>query len=279
MTSRYFGFILFFIVFSTFYFSQASFAADTSLKTAGCKTEAFLLKDLSSSYKNKSGKTVLVGGIGNKKAVELLQNGKIDFAFTCKPIEKLSGKLNLDQNQVGDWKSIPVAIDPIVIVANPDVGVSSLTTGQLIEIFSGTIDNWKVIGGNDLPVKAAYMDPELESGIVMLFKELVLAEKTFSENAVIAVGPEALVNFAAINPGGVTFVGHNSYKEGFVKILAVDGVMPTEKNISNGDYKLAATYYLTLDGKENNQVSGFMEYIFSEDGQKAIRQNFIPYQN
>ena len=53
------------------------------LKGAGCKTEFFLFKDLAPAYNAKTGNKFLPAGVGNKKAVNLLMEQKIDFAFTC----------------------------------------------------------------------------------------------------------------------------------------------------------------------------------------------------
>jgi phosphate transport system substrate-binding protein len=258
--------------------STEIFAAEKALKSAGCKTEAFLLKDLAESYQESSGQKLKVGQTGNKKAVELLLEDKIDFAFTCKPIDILSKKLKLDQSVVGNWKSIPIAKDPIVIVANKKNGPRNITSSQLTEIFKGNIGNWKDVGGNDIPIKTTYMNPELESGVVLLFKEFTVGSKgELDKRAVLGNGPSTLGNYTSITPGCVTFMAFNSYQEKYGDILAVDGMQPTRENIMNGKYKLAATYYLTIDEGENEQVADFVDYVLSPNGQKSIERNFIPY--
>lgn len=258
--------------------STEIFAAEKVLKSAGCKTEAFLLKDLAESYKKSSGQKLRVGNTGNKKAVELLVEGKIDFAFTCKPINALSKKLKLDQSVVGNWKSIPIAKDPIVIVANKKNGAENVTSSQLTEIFKGNVANWKEVGGNDTPIKTAYMNSELESGVVLLFKEFTVGSKgELDKSAMLGNGPSMLGNYTSITPGCVTFMAFNSYQEKYGDILAIDGVLPTRENIMNGKYKLAATYYLTVVEGENEQVTSFVDYVLSPSGQGAIEQNFIPY--
>jgi len=55
-------------------------AADApDLKSAGCKTEYFLLQDLTKVYTDKTGIKFQLGNTGNKKAVNLLMDNKIDF--------------------------------------------------------------------------------------------------------------------------------------------------------------------------------------------------------
>lgn len=253
-------------------------AGDTILKSAGCKTEYFLLQDLAEAYKTKTGTTVQLGNTGNKKALALMMDRKVDFAFTCKTIDQLSGKLKLDPAVVGSWKSVPVAKDPIVIVSNRANGAQNLTREQLTDLFQGKIANWKELGGNDVAVKTAYMNPELESGVNLLFKEFTVGEKgKLDVNAELGNGPANLGHYVARTPGAVTFIGFNSYHEEDGDILSIDGVAPTRENILNGTYALAATYYLTLNEKENADLTEFINFIRSEDGTKAIAENFIPY--
>ena len=100
-------------------------AAEVKLiNSAGCKTEYHLMKDLCLAYEEKTGIEIRTGKTGNKKAIELMLDGKVDFAFTCKPIEKLSQNLKLDKQKTKTWKSIAIAKDPLVIVSNMKNGIT-----------------------------------------------------------------------------------------------------------------------------------------------------------
>jgi len=251
-------------------------AQEEIIKAAGCKTEIFLLKDLTAAYKEKTGNKIQLGNTGNKKAVNLLLDQKIDFTFTCKPISKLTKGLKLDPASVSSWTSVAIAKDPIVIVSHVKNGVQNITSEQLANLFQGKMVNWKELGGNDLPIKTAHMSSSLESGVVLLFKEFTVGKDgKLAEKAMIANGPSMLGNFVSVTPGAVTFMGFNSYREKYGDIVEIDGVAPTRENILNGSYGLAATYYLTLDGRSNKSVTDFVEFVKSEDGKKSIDQNFI----
>lgn len=266
------------LILGTFVTVPQGLAQDekTIMKAAGCKTEFFLLKDLAEAYRVKTGTKMQLGDTGNKKAVDLLLEQKIDFTFTCKPIEKLTKGLNLDPNAVSSWTSVAVAKDPIIVVSNVQNGVRNLTTEQLTKLFQGEFSNWRELGGADLPIETAYLASTLESGIVLLFKEFTVGENgKLDEKAMIANGPSMLGNYVSVTPGAVTFMGLNSYQEKYGTILEIDGVAPTRENILSGSYGLAATYYLTLSGKDNQAVADFVDFVRSGEGQKAIDQNFI----
>jgi phosphate transport system substrate-binding protein len=251
-------------------------AEDVVLKAAGCKTEIFLLKDLAKAYKAKTGHKIQLGNTGNKKAVNLLLDQKIDFIFTCKPITKLTKGLKLDPDAVSSWSSVAIAKDPIVVVSNVTNGVQNVTSEQLTKLFQGDIANWNELGGVDRPIRTAYLSSKLESGIVLLFKESTVGSKgKLDERAMIANGPSMLGNYVSVTKGGVTFMGFNSYQKKYGSILDIDGVSPTRENILSGKYGLAATYYLTLAGTNNKSVADFVQFVWSEDGKRAIDENFI----
>lgn len=257
---------------------RADAADPIVLQSAGCKTEYFLLRELAAAYGEKSGGKVQLGSTGNKKAVELLKDNKVDFAFTCKSISQLTKGLKLDPAAVSGWKSIAIAKDPVVVVANQQAGITGLSTEQLTSLFQGKTANWKQVGGSDLPVKTAYMNPELESGLNLLFKEFTVGEEgTLDPSARIGDNPSMLGNYVSMTPGAVTFMGFNSYQEKYGPILAIDGVAPTRDNILNGSYKLAATYYLTLTGGTKPDVDAFVRFVQSEEGRAVIARNFIPF--
>lgn len=279
MSTKLLGVVVLFLLLADFLLSASAWAADqVVLQAAGCKTEYFLLQELAAAYTAKSGPKLQLGSTGNKKAVDLLMENKIDFSFTCKTIQQLTKGLKLDPKAVVGWTSIPIAKDPIVVVANSKNGVTGLITAQLTEIFQGIIANWQEVGGSDLPILTAYINPALESGVVLLFKEFTVGEEgKLDDKARLGDNPSMLGNYVAMTPGGVTFMGFNSYQEKFGTILAVDGVMPNRENILNGAYKLAATYYLTMSGKENKDVAAFLQYVQSEEGKAVTGKNFIPF--
>lgn len=250
------------------------------MSAAGCKTEHFMLKDLSSAYTSKTGNTIRLGRTGNKKAVTMLLKDQVDFAFTCKPITQLSKKFKLNHAEVSDWSSVPIGKDPIIVVSNYINGVDDISIADLKRLFSGSIKNWKELGGNDLPVKIGYLSDEIESGIVLLFKEFTVGSKgSLDANATIVDDPVKIGRFVYSTPGGVSFMSLNSYTDKKSTILKVDGYEPSRENILNNKYKLSATYYITAPIKKDALVADFISFSQSAEGQAIVAKSFIPYTN
>jgi phosphate transport system substrate-binding protein len=254
-------------------------AQDKNLKifSAGCKTEYYLIKDLSDAYKAKTGVSIQAGQTGNSKAIDLMLDNKINFAFTCQPISQLAKKLELDKKKIDGWKSIPIAKDPIVLVSNPKNGIKNLTKSQITQIFEGKFKNWNELGGNDLPILLVYLDPALESGTTTVFKECTGGtEMKFDAKAKTLEAPSNLGYYVSLNPGAITFMPFNAYMEKYGNILKMDGIEPNEESIQNDQYKLNVTYNLTITGN-NNDVLNFVNYCLSAEGKKIIAKNYYPY--
>lgn len=276
MNRSYFLF-LFFIFSFLLVNPDYSFAqtASMNLKSAGCKTEYFCIKDLAEAYETRTGVSIDMGRTGNKKAIFLLLDKELDFAFTCKPLEKLAKSFKLEQEKIVGWKTIPIAKDPLILLSNEKNGVENLSSAQIVDIFTGKIKNWKEVGGADLPITLAIIDPKLESGMPTVFKEcLECLDKEFDKDAKPLPGPAELGNFVSSTPGGITFVNFISYKKELGTLVKINGVEPNGETIKNNTYLLSVTYNLIFD-PSHKPVADFVDFCLSEEGQKAISKNFV----
>lgn len=270
-----FSFFLLFI-FSQINFSYAEEPARLCL--AGCKTEYFLVKQLANAFEKKANVRFRILSVGNKRAVGLMMSKKADCTFTCKSINLLSKKLGMDSERIAGWKSVPIAKDSIILVAHSDNGIDDISRIQLTSVFQGKIESWKELGGNDLPVRLAYIDPAVESGMLMLFKEYTVgANGQLSRDARLVGSPVGLGAYISNTPGGITFIPFNAYQKSSGRVIKVDGVRPGKENIVNGKYKMSTTYYLTYVPGKNVLISKFVDFCLSDQGRKIVSNDFIPY--
>ncbi len=273
------SYLVFLVVIFSFLFVNPDYlSAQTdakNLKSAGCKTEYFCIKDLAEAYGSRTGVSIDLGKTGNKKAIFLMLDKEIDFAFTCKPLEKLAKSFKIEDQRIVGWKTIPIAKDPLILLSNDKNGVEDLTSAQIVDIFTGKIKNWKEVGGADLPIALAIIDPKLESGMPTVFKEcLECLEAEFDKDAKPLPGPAELGNFVSSTPGGITFVNFISYKKELGTLVKINGVEPNSETIKNNTYLLSVTYNLIVD-LSNKPVADFVDFCLSDDGQKAISKNFV----
>ena len=65
-----------------------------------------------------------------------------------------------------------IARDAIAVIVNPNNPVSQLTMQQISDIYSGKINNWSEVGGEDRPI--VRLSREVNSGTHVYFLETVV---------------------------------------------------------------------------------------------------------
>lgn len=167
-----------------------------------------------------------------------------------------------------------IAIDAIAIIVNPTNRVSNLTRAQLRGIFTGRIQNWKQVGGADLPIVLVNRDEA--SGTREAFQKKVLGDESFFKRAVIQPGSGQVRSIVENTPAAIGYMSLG-YVTKQVKVVKYDGVLPTKATIMGGQYGLQRKLHLFSKGKAKGKVKDFIDFILSPRIQREIvGVEFIP---
>lgn len=173
------------------------------------------------------------------------------------------------QLKVHQW-----AIDGVAPVVNPKNGVKKLTRSQLVDVFSGTIDNWKQLGGVDRRINLYTRDEA--SGTREVFWEKGLAKGKIAPGANVVVSNGAMKSAVAKDPYGIGYVsvGHIDRT---VSAVSLDGVTPTIQTVQDGSYAIARGLYSNTKGEPTGLTRKFIDYLRTAAGKTVIRKHgFIP---
>jgi len=146
-----------------------------------------------------------VSGGGSGTGIASLINRTTDVANASRKI-KSEEIANAQANGIEPVEFI-VARDAIAIIVNPNNPISELTLQQLSDIYSGKINNWQEIGGEDRPI--VRLSRETNSGTHVYFLEQVLRlgdkeDKTlFSTNTLLLPSSEVIETAIARNPSAI----------------------------------------------------------------------------
>ncbi|AWP30033.1 phosphate binding protein [Paenibacillus vortex V453] len=172
----------------------------------------------------------------------------------------------------------PVAVTVFTAVANPNVGVNSLTTKQLQDIFSGKVTNWKEVGGSD--AKIVVVNRKFGSGTRVNFQQKALDGKEFmnkGDNYKEVGSSGDMKTTIETTPNAIGYIDL-PYVTSKMKALSINGVAPTEKNVLNGSYKVWGIGYYMTKGQPTGATKAFIEYIQSSKFQNGSlkKLKFIP---
>lgn len=214
--------------------------------------EEYLAKNTSES--------VDVQGGGSTAGLQAVVNGLADIGMCSR---------TLSEEESHQFEGTVIARDGLAIVVNPENMVSDLTTEQLCGLFSGTVTNWKDVGGMDSPVRP--ITREEGSGTRDSFVHLVMGKERISRRALTQESNGAVKELvkgdkAAIGYMSLGMVGSE------LKTVRVDGVEPTAANVLAGQYQLSRPFLFVTQGEIRPEARRFFEYVLSEEGQDTLER-------
>ncbi|HEY9636580.1 MAG TPA: PstS family phosphate ABC transporter substrate-binding protein [Coleofasciculaceae cyanobacterium] len=155
---------------------------------------------IKSAWSNLPGRYVPASGSG--EAIEKLIQGKLTFAQSSRPLLKEEFESAKARGVFLEQKR--VAIDAIAVAVNPKLQIPGLTVDQLRGIYIGKINNWKQVGGPNLPI-TAFSRPQKQVGTVDFFIYDVLRERPLSEKVKFVNSTAIGLQAVATTPGGIYY--------------------------------------------------------------------------
>jgi phosphate transport system substrate-binding protein len=123
---------------------------------------------------------------------------------------------------------VPLARIPSAIFVHRGVGVTSLTSQQVVAIFSGAIDNWSAVGGSDLKIRVVRRE-DTDSTLSVLratmpgWKDLVLTSRSKT-----ATTTQDAIETVRQTPGAIGFGPFSPALTGDLVAVAIDGKAPRD---------------------------------------------------
>ena len=180
----------------------------------------------------------------------------------------------------------PIGVDALVFIVNEDNPVTDLTQQQLRDIYAGKITNWKDVGGQDLDIVA--FQRRSDSGSQTLFQKLLIQGGELmdppTELAPTAMG-ELVDSLAAYNNSAnaigfsVYYYIDQMYSKPGLRLLSVDGVMPSNDTLADGSYPLCNDFYAVIrpDAAADSPERQLYDWLDTEAGQACIKKaGYVP---
>ena len=225
--------------------------ADTSISIAGSTALLPLVLDASRAYQeaNKDVKiSVSGGGSGtgiSQVAGKALDIGDSDIAAPAHP-ELVDNK---------------VAVIGFAVVTNPGVTVKNLSKKQLQDIFSGAVSNWKDVGGSDQ--KIVVINRPRSSGTRAVFTKTIMGSTAISESGLTEDATGTVVSVVKQTPGAISYAAFSGTHGKSVNELSIDGVAPTDDNITAGKYPIWSYEHMFTNGPASGEVAKFIAFVQS----------------
>jgi phosphate transport system substrate-binding protein len=227
---------------------------------------------------------VSVTGGGTGTGMAALINGTVDIANASRRI-KPEERSAAEANGISPVEFV-VARDAIAVIVHPDNPVDRLTIDQIAAIYTGAIDNWAKLGGQDRPI--VRLSRETNSGTHVYFLEQVLrkgdpeSEALFSPDTLLLPSSEGITAEVRDNPNAIGYDGLG-YVTPDVKVLAValdpglGYAYPTIQTVNSLEYPIARDLYMYTAGEPQAEVLEYLTWILGDPAQAIVSQlGFVP---
>ncbi|OQO70269.1 phosphate ABC transporter substrate-binding protein [Enterococcus villorum] len=232
-----------------------------SITAVGSSALQPLVETVAESYQSENpGKFINVQGGGSGTGLSQVQSGAVDIGNSDLFAEEKSG---IDAAALVDHRVAVVGITPII---NKEVGIKDISMENLRKLFTGEIKNWKEIGGKDQPV--VILNRASGSGTRSTFEKWVLD----GETAVRAQEQDSsgmVRQIVADTPGAISYVAF-SYVTKDVATLSIDGVEPTDDNVTTNKWTIWAYEHMYTKKQPSQLTKDFLEYMLSDEVQDNI---------
>jgi phosphate transport system substrate-binding protein len=225
-----------------------------------------------------------VTGGGSGTGIAALINHTVDIANASRQI-KPEEKAAAEKNGVHPVEHI-VARDAIAVIVNPNNPINQLTLQQISDIYSGKINNWAEVGGENLVI--VRLSRETNSGTHVYFLEQVLRmgqsdNKTlFAQDTLLLPSSEGITAEVSDNPHTIGYDGLG-YITPDVKVVAVAKdqsspfIMPSAESVNNSSYPIARDLYMYTIGEPTGAIRAYLEWILTPEAQAITKSlGFVP---
>ena len=206
-----------------------------------------------------------VQGGGSGTGLQQVSEGAVDIGNSDVFAEE-----KLDAAAAGELVDHQVAVVVMAPVVAADLAVDSLTTQQLIDVFTGKVKNWSEVGGPDLDIQLATR-PE-SSGTRATFKAYALnGTDEASGQALENDDSGTLVQSIKQTPGAIGYVAL-SYVDDEIKTVKIDDVEPSLENVYNGSYKVWAYEHMYTKGEPTELAQAYLDFMLSEEFAPTVEE-------
>lgn len=207
-----------------------------------------------------------------------LINKNCDIFFGAMP----SKQQQLEAAALGEELVLtPIAKEAFVFFVSSANSVDNLTTQQIKDIYNGKTKNWQPLGGDDRRI-LAFQRPE-GSGSQTLLQHIMGDTPIMEPLKEEYIGDMGGIGTQVANYNGDTgalgfsfkffLTGMLGRKDAPVKMLAIDGVYPTDENIRSGKYPFTTNLYaITLKSNTKPHLQYFLKWMQSPQGQEIAEK-------
>src|SRR5437660_10527016 len=204
---------------------------------------AKLVPQLAEHFKAEHpGTTFDIAAEGSTTGIAAIIDGTAEIGMSSRRAK--SSEVGAANAKGKSMKPTIAAYDGIAVIVNSANPIKTLTKKQVEQIFTGDVTDWSAVGGSG--GKISIYTRNTSSGTYSDWKELAMKKRDYASGSQKMAGHEQIAAEVGKNPNGVGYVGLAYMKAAGIKVLPIDGQMPSQKAVIDKTWPYARpTFYYT----------------------------------
>ena len=181
----------------------------------------------------------------------------------------------------------PIGREAFVFLVGKSNPIDNLSYQQLRNIYSGKTAHWRTLGWNDGGKIIAFQRPEgsgSQTGLQSIMRGLPIQKpQPLPDNSLIGTGSmlkQVSVEWQGVQPAlgySYRYFATTMYPNPDAKLLAINGVYPSNETIANGSYPFIGYFYAVTKGQPVGKAKLLIDWILTDEGQSLIEQTgYVP---
>ena len=217
--------------------------------------------------KQQDAKITVLPNLGSGGGIKALLSGAVHVAVSARPLSEAESNAGAVAFEYGRT--------PFVFATAATSKVTSITTQNLLDFYSGKVDAWPD-GSRLRLVLRPIGDSDSES--IKAISPAMRDAKSAAEQRkgmIFAVTDQDSANAIETTPGalGPSTLALLLSEKRPLKALTLDGVAPSVQSIASGSYPLIKPLWLVTGPKTPREAQAFVSFVRSAAGHEILRQN------
>jgi len=246
-----------------------SAAREPKLNLSGSSTVAPLAAEIAKRYEASNlGTRVDVQTGGSSRGITDVRSGAAQIGLVSRALKP----------EEADLQATTIAIDGIALIVNRANPVRSLSEDQIRGIYTGTISDWRQLGGADAAITVV-TKAEGRSTLELFLKYFRLDNRQIKASIVIGDNQHGILTVAD-NPHALGYVSIGAAiqeaKAGTaIRLLPLAGIAPSLENVRSGRYPLSRPLNLVIQPPPSTGVSRFLAFASSPKVHDLVEAQFF----
>ncbi len=245
--------------------------ASRRIVLTGSSTLAPLMVEIGRAYeRNHPGIRVDVQTGGSSRGISDVRRGLVDLGMVSRALKPTES----------DLTPFLIARDGIGFIVHRDNPVHSISSEQIVAIYTGRIRNWTDLGGPAAPIVVVHKAAGRSTQELFL-EHFHLAPDDVRADVIIGDNEQGIKTVAGNRHAiGYVSIGTAEYHVAHgapLRLLPLDGIPATVEELAAGRYRLARELNLVSRGRPADRVWPFLEFAQSSAADRLIEeQYFVP---